>query len=110
MDKLNNQLKALREELKAVDAKEHETRRSAMSRRWFVRALTMTTAGIAVLGAQDAGAANCGGQSNSCTASLNSCTPSNTCSPNTCTTRNVCTSNTCKEANTCENKNACTTV
>ncbi len=115
MDKLNDQLKALGEELKAADAQERHVRQSAMSRRWFVRNLAVV-AGAVVLGSIQKLKADegCGTNTHGCsgenTCSTNLCSPGNTCNPNTCSSGNECNTNKCYSQNQCNATNECITA
>src|SRR6185437_7099606 len=125
MDKLNEQLKALSEELKDADAQERQSRKSAMSRRGFVRTLSFSAiVASASLVALQADAKNCGSNNsagcsgnnfcgtNTCTATANTCNPNECATSNHCGgqsggNQNTCTPNTCDHGNTCASGNTC---
>lgn len=117
MNKLNKHLTVLRKELKAADALEQLTRRSIMSRRWFVRSLGVATGAVALGLLENANAGTCVTNTVGCSGS-NSCTTNscnsgtkNTCDPNTCGAGgNTCNSggaNTCTHQNQCLQSNQC---
>ena len=102
-----DKLQALAKALKATDEQEQQTRKSVMSRRWFVRTLLGTVASAAILGmGSSAKAIDCD-EMNACS-SMNVCGPApNTCSGNTCSP-NVCiSSNLCNPKNYCATWNSC---
>jgi len=108
-----DRLKEIGKMLNAADKQEQQSRSSVMSRRWFVRALTLGIAGAAVMNSQPAKANNCDGSPDACTAG-NKCTNGNICeTSNTCYTKNDCTGNynTCDTSDSCGSKggtNTCT--
>lgn len=108
-------LQALGKMLKAADEQEKQSRKSPMTRRWFIRALAATAAAVAV-GASLKGKADVG-PDGLCGTNTGGCSGGNTCSTsNSCaTTGNTCAPNTCVNNNTCgcgaldnTNPNTCT--
>ena len=104
-----DKLQTLAKALKAADEQEQQIRKSVMSRRWFVRTLTVAAMAAAVLPAQKAEASqNCGGAAqNSC--SSGNCRTGNTCGTNVCSNGNSCSGNSCTNSNTssCPSDNVC---
>lgn len=111
-------LKFLREQLDDFDRGKSEVPKSLLSRRWFVRTLSLSAAAAWALGHTRIALANdaaCkavpGTESNSC--STNTCTASDNCPRvNTCSSSNEChgggqLSNTCSGANNCTIENTC---
>lgn len=133
-----NKLNEIGAMLNAVDSQERAIRKSAMSRRWFVRALGVTAIAAIGGGLQSAHgtqvqpAKSCNGNTSGCTGS-NLCMGGNTCSgstvnncdpnectggtnycgggaTNTCTTGNNCDTNQCTGTNSCSPFNFCHTA
>ena len=108
-DKLN----AISKMLNTVDEQEQQTRKSVMSRRWFVRTLAgsiVSAAAVAVALRAMACEHNTCNPINTCIAA-DTCTPSNLCATsNTCNAGNTCSPsfNTCQTTNKCVGANACT--
>ena len=127
----DDKLKAIGKILNAADEQEQQSRKSAMSRRWFIRTLGGVAAAVAMGAGSKANAVVCDGcntgtlhpcplqyvchTGDTCGTGGNTCNSGNTCETtfdctksNECVVNNVCyTTNHCSPSNTCDNGNIC---
>jgi hypothetical protein len=103
---MNNEerLKGIAKFLKRADDREKGMRKQIMSRRLFVRTLSVAAIGAAGIMIPTSAFACGATQSNT-----GGCSGSNSCGENTCPTSNTCDPNSCNSGNTCTGTNSCTT-